>query len=106
MAALYVSEYANLGYTSNGVIEFGAAAHEWVTDQTVAIGASSAASEPFNVATGYIMLAADHDCSIAWTNAGEATNDATASGMRIAANAKPTMFGVTAGMLVSVITNS
>jgi hypothetical protein len=46
------------------------------------------------------------DCSVAWTPAGEATNEATADDIRIAAGEKPRLVGVTAGMKVSVITNS
>jgi hypothetical protein len=40
MATLYISEFSNLPFVSNGVIQ-APAAHEWVTDQTVPIGVSS-----------------------------------------------------------------
>jgi hypothetical protein len=69
------------------------------------IGADSAASEPFDESTAYVILSADEACSIAWTVAGADTNDATTANARLPANT-PRWFGVAGGMTVSVVTNS
>jgi hypothetical protein len=103
MASLYISEFGDLPFVSNGVIQ-APGAQDWVTDQKVGIGASSTASNPFNAATDMVVLSADAVCSIAWAEPGE-TATATASNFRLPANV-PMLFGITPGMSVSVVTNT
>jgi hypothetical protein len=106
MSTLYISEFSDLAFTSNGAIQNAAAAQYWLTDQTVAITAESAASNPFNAQTTYVLLTADASCSIAWTQVGaESVNEATATNLLIPANT-PLIFGVAGGMQLSTITNS
>lgn len=105
MSTLYVSEFADLPFASNGVIQAPGAA-EWQTDQTVSIGGSSTPSNAFGAHTHYVVLSSDSVCSIAWTMSGAASvNDATTSNLRLPANA-PLMFGAVAGMKLSVIANT
>jgi hypothetical protein len=105
MSTLYISEFSNLPFVSNGVIQ-AAAAHEWVADQTVAIGASSTPSNSFNIETNYVILSADVVCSISWTMAGAGSvAAATTSNLRLAAGEK-IMFGVAPGMKLSAISNT
>jgi hypothetical protein len=104
LPTLYISEFSNLPFVSNGVIQEPDAA-TWIADQHVAIGGSHAESAGFNVATRYIVISADAVCSIAWTMPGATTNPATTSNLRVPAN-MPMRFGVVGGMKLSVIANS
>ena len=90
--------------TSNGVMVSAADASQWIDDQRIAIGATSAASNPFDAATQYVLLSADAICSIAWGQPGQSAT-ATASKLRLAAG-QPRLFGVRPGMTVACITNS
>jgi hypothetical protein len=102
MASLYISEFNDLPITSNGVMQAAKAA-SWITDQAVAISGTSAPSNAFNVDTNYVLISSDTNCNIAWTPDGADVVAATTGNFYIAANIKPVMFGVAAGMRVSVI---
>jgi hypothetical protein len=104
MSSLYISEFANLPISSNGVMTNAGDAAEWVADQKVTIAATSAASNPFNAATQYVLLSADAVCSITCAQPGSSAT-ATASKQRLPANA-PKLFGVRPGMSVGVIENT
>lgn len=105
MATLFISEFSDLPFTSNGVIQ-GAAAQNWIEDQHITIAASSAPSAAFNPATTYVLLSTDAACSIAWTAPGATVNPATANNLFLPANMQPKLFGVAGGMIVSAITNT
>ena len=100
MAVLYITEFANLTPTPNGVAAI--AAQPPLAESTLAIG-TVVSSNPFNVATGVVRLHCDAICSIEFG----ATPTATATTARMAAN-QTEYFGVPkgAGWKVSVITNS
>lgn len=103
MATLYISEHSEMPLTDNSVGKSWAMAPS-IVDQTVAIGASSTASNAFNVNTRFVRLDAGAICSVAFSAAG-ATPTATASNARMAANTTE-YFGVQGGGKVAVITNS
>jgi hypothetical protein len=106
LTSLFISEFSDLAFTSNGAIQNAAAAQYWLNDQTVAIGATSTPSNPFNVQTAYVLLSADAACSIAWTQPGaESVNAATSGNLLLPANT-PLIFGVAGGMQISAIANS
>jgi hypothetical protein len=98
LSSLYISEFSNLPITSNGVLNTAADAAQWLVDQRIAIGATSAASNAFNAATQYVLLSADSVCSVAWAQPG-VTPTATASNLRIPPSA-PRLFGVRPGRAV------
>lgn len=104
MADLYISEFEDLPFVTNGVLQAANAA-SWQQDQKIAIGATSAPSAALSTKTNYVVLSADAVCSIAWTKVGQATVAATANNLRIPANV-PLLFGVAPGMIVSNITNT
>jgi hypothetical protein len=58
---------------------------QWIVDQKIAIGGSSAASAAFNAKTQYVLLSSDVVCSVSWAQPG-ATPTAAASNLRIPAN--------------------
>lgn len=106
MAKLYITEFKAMAPTSRG---WGAqqfmpwGAQPPAAEQTVAIGASSAASSAFNAATSYVRLHTDAVCSI------EFGSDpvATASTMRLSAD-QTEYFAVPVGasFKVAVISNT
>lgn len=107
MSNLRISEFSDLPFTSNRALVGAAAAatQNWINDQLVAIGSTSAACpNPFNAQTQYILVVAGAGCSIAWTPAGAETVAATTSNRYVPPNV-PMIFGVSGGMLVSVIGN-
>lgn len=105
MATLYISEFKNLPFCDNGVMQCPDAA-EWVSDQTIAVGGASTPSSAFNAATRYVLLSADVVCSIAWTLPSDGSvRAATATNMRLPAST-PRPYGVQPGMKVSAITNT
>lgn len=97
MAVLYITEYSSLAMGGGAQI----ATDPPIAEQTVAIGAGSLQSAPFNTATRYIRLQPDVVCSIA---AG-ANPTATATNRRMSAG-QTEYFGVVAGNRVAVITNT
>jgi hypothetical protein len=105
MATLSICEFDQLAITDNAVPPFGKL-NPNTKYQTVAIGASSAASNAFASTTRFIRLAADSDCSVVYTPPGQSTISATISTMFIAANQRGEYFGADAGGIISAITNS
>ncbi len=95
-ATLYVSEFKNYP----GIYQAPLAPE--VTHQTVAIGGSSARSNPFNVQTQLIEIVCDTTCSV---QVGSTTPTATTSSHRMAAGV-PEFFIVQPGDEVAVISNS
>lgn len=105
MSNLYISEFSDLGITSNGALQ-DAAAQNWIDDQKIAIGSTSTPSNAFNAQTVMVELIASASCSIAWTQANASSvTAATASNYYLAANV-PKRFAVSGGMILSVITNA
>ena len=102
MAVLYITEFANLTPTPNGVAAI--AAQPPLAESTLAIGTVvSGPAIGFNPATGVVRLHCDAICSVEFG----ASPTATATTARMAAN-QTEYFGVPkgAGWKVSVITNS
>lgn len=99
MATLYIAEFGNVA-TLNAVAQI--VPMPPLVQQTVAIGASAAASSVFNIATRAIRVHTDSICSIAVGTPGAT---ATAVMMRMAAD-QTEYFGVQAGQLISVISNT
>lgn len=66
MANLHISEFFGLasGDQASNILAASAEAH--ITDQVVALGASSAASAAFNRSTRYVRLLAGGPCAIAF----------------------------------------
>src|SRR5437868_3349 len=103
MATLYVTECTQLGQDKYGneiaAPLVGSAAS--VTEQTVAIGGSSAASAAFGSRTRFIIVHTDAICSIAFG----VSPVAAASAHRLAAN-ETRFYGVNPGDAIAVITNT
>ena len=102
MAVLYVTEFAVLLPTPNGVAAL--AKQPPLQEQTVVIGSGSLTpTYPFNVATTLVRLHTDAVCSVEFGLA----PTATATKARMAAN-QTEYFGVPPGVgwTVAVITNS
>jgi hypothetical protein len=112
MAKLYISEYVGLAVVGRfaGASGVGAMAQEpAVVDQTpVAISGTQAQSAAFGSTTKFIRVHTDVICSIligpTSLNSG-AGPEATTSNKRLAAN-QTEYFGVSAGQLLSVISNT
>jgi hypothetical protein len=105
MATLSICEFDQLVIISNNVPPFGELDQN-TKYQTVVIGSSSTASNPFATTTQFVRLAADADCSVVYTPPGSGTIAATISTMFIAANQRGEYFGVDAGGIISAIMNS
>jgi len=102
MAVLYVTEFAHLTPTPNGVAAI--AAQPPLQEQTIAIGSGSVTTAfPFKAATSVVRLHCDAICSVEFGLA----PTATATTARMAAN-QTEYFGVpvNAAWTVAVITNS
>jgi hypothetical protein len=99
MAVLYISEFA--GPTKTNDTEVAVFQAPPVAEQTVAIGAGSVQSNPFNAATNYVEIETDAICSITFG----ANPVATAASMRMATNDR-IVRKVFPGQKVAVIVNS
>jgi hypothetical protein len=101
MPTLYICEYANQGRDTAGYTIQGVAQEPANTEQTVAIGGTSAQSNAFQSGTTLIRVHTDSICSIAI-----GTNPtAAATNKRMAANTTE-YFGVRPGDKIAVITNT
>ena len=96
MGTLYISEHT-AGVVAGGQV----VAEPAITEQTVSIGATSAASSPFNEGTRMIRVHADSICSVAIN----ASPTATTSNKRFAAN-QTEYFNVLPGNSIAVIENT
>lgn len=103
MAVLYVTEFANVGTTTQYAQPMQVTAQPNIAEQTVAIGAGSVASSAFNANTRLVKLHTDAICSVKFGTA----PTATATTMRMAAN-ESIYFAVPANQAykVAVITNT
>jgi hypothetical protein len=104
MAIVYVTEYIDIDGTRQVPKE------PPLVQQTIAIGGSSAASNPFDSRTTVIRVHTDAICSVVVslaTTLGGATPAilATATSGRMAAN-QTEYRGVSGGQIISVITNT
>lgn len=110
MAILYVTEFAGLGDVLEGGNNKGdsskivaqAPAEPPLAEQTVAIGAGSTASSPFNKRTFLIRVHTDSICSVAIS---QSSPTATTTSRRMAAN-QTEYFGVQPGWQIAVISNT
>jgi hypothetical protein len=103
MAFLYIAEFQGIGAPTGNVVQSPQVPP--ITEQRVAIGGGSLASNPFNVKTQIIRINTDAICSIAFGSAAGSTPTAAATTMRLAAN-QTEYFSVYPGQIVAVITNS
>lgn len=104
MATLYITEFARQGRDLAGYVnQNGACEQPPIAEQTVAIGASSAASAAFNAKTTTIRVHTDVICSISFG----AAPTAAATNARLAAG-QTEYFCVPAnsGLKIAVITNT
>lgn len=103
MAVLFITEFANIGSSTQNAQPMDAVAQPTVAEQTVAIGGSSTASSAFNANTRLVKLHTDAICSVKFGTA----PTATATTMRMAANENQ-YFVVPANQAykVAVITNT
>jgi len=99
MATLYISEFKQLATIGTTVAQI--CPQPSLVDQTLAIGASSVASNAFNALTGLVLLSSDAVCSIVFG----ATPVAAATNFRLPANTV-IPFAVGPGQKVAVITNT
>ena len=65
MATLFITELVSLGFDPRGNVVL-APSMPPDNEQSVPIGAGSAASQPFAAATRFVMLNADTACCLAW----------------------------------------
>jgi hypothetical protein len=100
MSILYIAEVTHLGFDAGGQ-SIAAPKMPPIAEQTVAIGMSSAASNPFSGHTRFVQIHTDASCSIAFGN----SPTATSSNQRLAAN-DTRYYSVAPGLKVAVITNS
>lgn len=102
MATLYIREHTKQARDANGEVTT-APSYPTNAEQTVAIGASSAASATLQAATTEVVLCSDAVCSIAVG----VNPTATASNWRLPANT-PVTIGVppNSGFKVAAITNT
>ena len=103
MSTLYVTEFASQVRDAAGYLVQGTMVYPATAEQTVAIGAGSLTSNPFNASTTVVELVSDVVCSVAVG----ATPTATATNRRIPANT-PVQIGVPAGSgyRIAAITNN
>ena len=99
MPTLYISEYAVLGSTQSGALPV--APDPALAGQTVAIGGTSAVSQPFSGQTRYVRLHSDAICSRLFGK----SPTATAASPRMAVD-QTEYFAVNPGDRVAVITNT
>lgn len=100
MATLYIAEFANIA--GIGTQDPPIVGLPPIAEQTVAIGATTAASSPFNTATRIIRVTTDSVCSI---KVGAPTPTAAITNARLAANSVE-YFAVPPGYEVAVIANT
>lgn len=102
MATLYIREHTKQARDANGV-ETSVPSYPSNAEQTVAIGAASAASAVLQPSTTEVVLCSDAVCSIAVG----ASPTATAANWRLPANT-PVTIGVppNSGYKIAVITNT
>jgi hypothetical protein len=100
MTTLYISEFEE-PVTTSGTLVGVQLPQPAITDQTVPIGSSSAASAAFSAKTKAVLLSTDAICSIAFG----ASPTATAANLRLPANTVIS-FGVVPGQKVAVISNT
>lgn len=101
MTTLYITEYAFLGQVPNNAAQM--PQEPPIAEQTVAIGASSAASSAFNAKTRFVRLHTDAICSV---KVGVSPTAAATNG-RMAANQTEYRAVPEGGQYsVAVITNS
>lgn len=98
MANLHITEFDRLAVSANGGPVVQIASMPPLAEQTVAIGASSAASSAFNASTRFVCLTPKADCHIQIG----ATPTATTSLLPLTAG-QAYYFGVTPGHKVAVI---
>jgi hypothetical protein len=104
VAKLYITEFQNMAAVGSRFVNVPAMPP--VAEQTVAIGAGSVQSNPFNAATAIIRVEADSVCSIEIGPTASGGPVATANTMRIPASAPGEYFAVQPGQVLAVITNS
>jgi len=102
MATLYISEFRNIGTIRTEQAQV--LAQPAITDQTVAIGATTEPSAAFNAETKLVLLCADAICSIKFGST-EVLSAAAITNMRLPADT-PIPFAVSPGHFVSVIANT
>lgn len=108
MATLYISEYSHMAVAGSGMgpafVGAQAPQEPALVEQTVAISGTPASSSAFGGFTQFIRVHTDAICSIVFGLAGSSPSAATTN-KRLAAN-QTEFFGVSPGMLLSVISNS
>lgn len=103
MSTLYITEFARQGRDAGGWLLPTMAQEPPCTEQTVAIGASSVASNAFNALTAFVRIHADAVCSIAFGT----SPTAAATNRRMAAGqTEYFQVPVGGGFKVAVITNT
>lgn len=101
MSTMYVSEYADLAYISNGVYVMGGFEPRLAANNVTFTG-TPGSSSPFNAKTRYVRLHPDAICSIRITTVGTAA--ATTDARMIAGQTE--YFAVNPGDTLSVIANT
>lgn len=102
-ATLYISEFQN-GVGVVGTAQVQEAPQQAITDQTVAIGATTTPSTAFNAKTHYVRLTCDIGCSVAFGPNSGGVPTATTSNFLLSAN-MTTGFVVSPGQQIAVISN-
>lgn len=97
MATLYISEFATMAGIGSRLVN--AAPLPPLAEQTVAVGASSAQSNPFSAKTNLIRVASDTSCAIEIG----ANPTATTADAPIFANAQAEYFAVQPGQKLAAI---
>ncbi len=100
MAKMYVVEFAGLGSSNNGTDVQAVAGPPLVEQTPVAIGGTTAASQPFGPNTTIVRIHVDAIASVNVGGAAATTN----SGRMVAGQTE--YFRVTPGMVANVISNT
>lgn len=103
-ATLYVSEFGS-GVSQAGTTQAQIPPQADITDQTVALSASSAQSSAFNASTRSVSLTCDEGCSVAFGASGSASPVATTANYLLQQGVQY-RFGVVPGSKVAVIANA
>ena len=101
MATLYVTELASLGFDRNN-LSVPAPQMPSLAEQAVAIGVTSASSNPFSSGTRWIQIQPDSTCCLA---CGPAPQTAVLGFHRMAAN-ETRYYSVQGGYAIAVIASS
>lgn len=104
MAVLYITECAQMGWTTRNNMLIPAPSMPPVAEQHLTISASSSASTAFAATTTFVLVATDATCSLAWTST-SVTVSAVTTSQRMAAG-ESRFYTVYAGGTVSVIANT